>query len=141
MTQVELLRLAWTVIGFTGTLVGILALIVMQWLTREAQKDDWAITQVRPARMDFLRQHTRGEIRDLSIKAWVIGLLLVAVTADGFAGLAAIYGWGAMWVIQLIALSEALLVFSLIGLAALGIGKRRRRRVIFDTLRWNREAQ
>jgi uncharacterized integral membrane protein len=133
------LRAVWTFVGAIGTSAGIVCMAVVYWLHREAQRDDWALSQVTNPRLNFLRMHTQGEVADTSLFAWAVLALVLAVSAAFGAGVASILGSGQAALVLLLALVLAL-VAGVVLLVVLGVKRLQRRRSIFRTIRVNREA-
>ena len=119
VSLLEIVRAVWTVSAGIGTLL-------MLWLLRETMQDNWAIEQIRRPGTDVLRLQTRGEVTDQA-------MLTLAVASMCLAGGIAYIG--------LPELAAPLLVLTAAALVALGFIKLARRRRMFRSVRFNKQAR
>jgi hypothetical protein len=121
------LRIAWTVVGLTGSVFGIAAVVVMWWLRRDAERYAWAVSQVAThPLLERLRRQAHDELSDIKGLGWITVVVLLIVVAMTGAGFAAILGHGVIAIPFLVA-AEVLAVLSLAGLVVLGWSMKQRR--------------
>lgn len=128
----ELLRVLWTAVGITASLTGLLAVCIMLWLSRDAERTAWALDQLDPRRgLALERLHAHGDFKDSVALVIAANLVFLVATAMAGAGIAGSFEQGLVALLLLIA-SEVLVLGSEIALLVLGFMKWRRRNAILS---------
>jgi hypothetical protein len=128
----------WTVVGLTGSIVGLVGLVVMWWLRRDAERYAWAVgTVITHPQLALLKRNAQDDVSDAKGLLLVAGILFLIVVAMTGAGFAALFGQ-ALAAIPLLVASEVLVVVSVAALVVLGYFKMRRRNAIRNAVRLNR---
>lgn len=135
---VDQLRVLWTVVGLTGSILAIAAWGVLRWCLSDAKRYAWAVNQVvTHPQLGLMREQADAELTDAKWLLRVATALLLVATSMAAAGFAALLGQGAT-AIPLLVASEILVVVCVGLLVWLGWSKMQRRNAVRQAVRLNR---